>query len=110
MRAWCLVVRVVTMATRVGLRQVMERLLWPAAEHNKKAAVPDRRRKWLKNLLRTCTVAFTVLVALVRMRGVVPGDKRRVPLSGVPAMVDARLESLVQRRICMACVHCSDVS
>lgn len=46
-------------------RQVLERILWPVAA----SGGPKKRnlvKKWLKNLLRSSLVAFTVLVALVR--------------------------------------------
>eukprot|EP00903_Cladosiphon_okamuranus_P013130 g12245.t2 len=43
--------------------KVLERIIWPAPAHG----VPKKTasKKWLKNLLRSATVALTVLVALV---------------------------------------------
>lgn len=53
------------LATRLFVwQQVLERIIWPLPAHG----VPKKTasKKWLKNLLRSAVVAFTVLVALVR--------------------------------------------
>lgn len=43
---------------------MLERIIWPAPAHG--APKKTRSKKWLKNLLRSVVVAFTVLIALVR--------------------------------------------
>lgn len=48
------------------IHQVLERMFWPVAPGGSKKDMSDRTRKWLKNLLRSVVVVFTVLVALVR--------------------------------------------
>ncbi|CAM9721892.1 unnamed protein product [Ectocarpus sp. 12 AP-2014] len=45
--------------------KVLERMFWPVAPSGSKKDMPDWTRKWLKNLLRSVVVVFTVLVALV---------------------------------------------
>lgn len=45
---------------------MLERIIWPAPLHG--GPKKTMTKKWLKNLLRSAVVAFTVLIALVRRR------------------------------------------